>query len=235
VRIDWVRDEFKTTRDLELIERTEDVQFGLSGAVVVGVASEHWGADREALPLRVFGSYGHEFSSSQQLFLSAGLQSRIESGDSRDQRLSFSAAWYLRTSPKWLTHVKVSGSRGSRLDLDHYVSLGGDNGLRGYPLRYQLGTGITQVKLEERLFTGRSLFRLFDIGAAAFVDAGRVHGGNPLGAPNLGWLKDVGVGLRFGNNRSAIGNVIHVDLATPLDRSTSVRGVQWLVSTEATF
>jgi outer membrane protein assembly factor BamA len=235
VRLDWIRDEFKTTRDLELIERTEDVQFGLSGAVVVGAVSENWGADRNAVPLRLLGSYGHEFSSRQQLYLSASYQGRIEAGESRDQRINFSAAWYLRTGSKWLTHARISGSRGSRLDLDHYVSLGGDNGLRGYPLRYQLGTGITQIKLEERLFTGKSLFRLFDIGAAAFFDAGRVHGSNPLGAPNLGWLKDVGIGLRFGNTRSAIGNVIHVDLATPLDRMTNMRGLQWLVSTEATF
>ena len=74
----------------------------------------------------------------------------------------------------------------------------------------------------------------FDLGAA-FFDAGRVHGGNPIGVPNLGWLKDVGVGLRLGNNRSSLGNVIHIDLATPLDGEKSLDKLQLLIGTEATF
>ncbi len=134
-----------------------------------------------------------------------------------------------------MAHAKLTLARGAALDLDHYYSLGGDSGLRGYPLRYQLGSGFTLLKLEERLYTGYSLWRLFDIGAAAFFDAGRVHGANPLGAPDLGWLKDVGIGLRLGNSRSSLGAVIHIDLATPLDRRDGVRALQWLVSTEATF
>ena len=105
---------------------------------------------------------------------------------------------------------------GHRLDLDHYFDLGGENGLRGYPLRYQQGTRRTIAKIEERIYTEWSLWRLFDIGGAAFFDTGRTAGANPIGAPQLGWLKDAGVGLRLGNSRSSLGNVIHIDLATPI-------------------
>ena len=112
--------------------------------------------------------------------------------------------------------------------------LGGDNGLRGYPLRYQLGESLAQFKIEERVYTDWSLWRLFNIGGAAFFDAGRTYGSNPIGVPQLGWLRDVGVGLRLGNDRSSLGNVIHIDIATPLDGQNLSR-LQFLVSTEATL
>jgi hemolysin activation/secretion protein len=73
------------------------------------------------------------------------------------------------------------------------------------------------------------------VGAAAFVDAGRTWGDNPTGTPSLGLLKDVGVGLRLGNARSASGNVLHIDLAFPLDGDSSIDSVQLLVETKAKF
>jgi len=101
-------------------------------------------------------------------------------------------------------------------------------------LRYQLGTGDAQFKIEERVYTPWSLWRLLDIGGAVFFDGGRVWGGNPIGVPDLGWLKDAGIGLRLGNNRSSLGDVIHIDLATPLD-GHNLRALQLLLSTQATF
>jgi hypothetical protein len=55
--------------------------------------------------------------------------------------------------------------------------------------------------------------------------------------PQLGVLRDGGVGLRLGNARSAFGSVIHVDLAVPFDRTASanISSVQFLVSTEKSF
>jgi len=43
------------------------------------------------------------------------------------------------------------------------------------------------------------------------------------------------VGLRLGNQRSSFGSVIHIDLAVPLDRSSDISALQFLVSTHATF
>lgn len=235
LRGEWISDDFRTARDLELIERTEDLQFGLSGSAVLGVLTRAGGSDRNGALLSVSGHYGLQLTGSQQVFVTADFASRLEGGRSVDQRMAASGAWYWRHSSRLLSHAKLTLARGARLDLDHYYSLGGDSGLRGYPLRYQLGSGLTLLKLEERLYTGYSLWRLFDVGAAAFIDAGRIEGGNPLGAANLGWLKDAGIGLRLGNSRSSLGAVIHIDLATPLDRRNGVRSLQWLVSTEASF
>jgi hypothetical protein len=48
-------------------------------------------------------------------------------------------------------------------------------------------------------------------------------------------LKDVGVGLRLGNSRSALGNVLHIDLAFPLDGDASISSMQVIVETKRSF
>jgi outer membrane translocation and assembly module TamA len=73
------------------------------------------------------------------------------------------------------------------------------------------------------------------VGGAVFFDAGRVWGNAPLAAPNLGLLKDAGFGLRFGNTRSGLGNVLHVDLAFPLEAASDISKVQFLLQTEQRF
>ena len=50
-----------------------------------------------------------------------------------------------------------------------------------------------------------------------------------------GLLKDVGFGLRLGNSRSALGNVLHLDVAFPLDGDSSIDSVQFLVETQRSF
>jgi hypothetical protein len=73
------------------------------------------------------------------------------------------------------------------------------------------------------------------VGAAAFVDAGRTWGEDAAGSAPLGWLADAGFGLRLGNERSGLGNVIHIDLAFPLVRSGGVDSVQLLIETRQRF
>ena len=85
------------------------------------------------------------------------------------------------------------------------------------------------------MFTSWHPFDLFYVGGAAFFDAGRSWGETLPGAPDLGLLKDVGVGLRLSSRRTGGGSVVHFDLAFPLDGDSSSRGVQWLVHTEASF
>jgi hemolysin activation/secretion protein len=118
------------------------------------------------------------------------------------------------------------------LDPEKQILLGGDSGLRGYPLRYQDGDARLLFTVEQRFFTDYYPFRLLHVGGAVFFDAGRTWGG---GASQLGLLRDVGLGLRLSSSRSGLGNVIHIDLAFPLDGDPSIKSAQWLVTTKASF
>jgi outer membrane translocation and assembly module TamA len=91
------------------------------------------------------------------------------------------------------------------------------------------------LTVEQRYFTDYYPARLFRVGGAMFFDIGKVWGDNAFGTSSRGVLKDVGFGLRLGNSRSGLGNIIHVDVAFPLDRDASIKNVQFLVETKRSF
>jgi hypothetical protein len=68
-----------------------------------------------------------------------------------------------------------------------------------------------------------------------FADAGRTWGRSSVPAPSFGWLADVGVGLRLGMSRSGLGNVLHIDLAFPLNGEESIDSMQFQVETKRSF
>lgn len=236
-RMQWVENHFDTMHNLDLIARTEDVHFGLDASVGVGWAAPVFGSDRHSVLADTEINYGWRFSDTEEMFVTGRVASRFEDGGLRDAMLTWGAAYYLATSEMTRMLVRFTGDSGHNLDGDHTVQLGGDTGLRGYPLRYQSGNQRALFTIEERLYTNWYLFRLFNVGAAAFYDMGRTWGTTLVPTPQLGLLKDAGVGLRLGNARSSFGSVIHVDLAVPFDRAAGVdiNSVQFLVSTEQSF
>jgi hemolysin activation/secretion protein len=115
------------------------------------------------------------------------------------------------------------------------LQLGGDTGLRGYPLNYQSGERRALLTLEERLYTDWYPYRLFRIGGAIFTDVGRAwHGTGEVSAGERA-LSDVGFGLRVADARSAIGTTLHIDLAFPLNARDQVKSVQLLFKTQMSF
>ena len=78
------------------------------------------------------------------------------------------------------------------------------------------------------------MLHLFNVGAAVFADVGRVWGSNSINAPTLSTVKDFGVGLCFGNLRSARASILHVDLAWPFDDPYHSRP-QLMIESRSTF
>jgi Omp85 superfamily domain len=120
------------------------------------------------------------------LLLYGDFSGRVNGGDLENGIMDASLHYYVEQSKNWLFYATFLGTKGWRLDLDNQILLGGDNGLRGYPLRYQDGTERAQATVEQRYFTDWYPFRLVRVGGAVFFDAGRVWGNAPLAAPNLG-------------------------------------------------
>lgn len=236
LRLEAIQDDFETTRNRDQISRTEDLYFGLRYAFELGWAAPALGSDRSAALLRAEAGRGFRLGERRSLFLHAAVGGRIEGQSVVDGLLAGNLSFYRATGPMSTFVAALNAEFGKELDADHEISLGGDNGLRGYPLRYQTGSSRALLTLEQRIFTNRSLWKLADIGGAVFFDAGQAWGGSAFGpTENLGLLKDVGVGLRFGSTRSALGNVLHVDLAFPLDGPGSIQNVQLLIQTKGSF
>lgn len=235
VRVDWLENDFRAARNRDQIERTEDFQYGWNISARLGYSMTGLGADRNAFIFDSQMSKGLELSEKQSLLFSASLEGRYEDGNLRDTLLSGSARYYRRQSDRRLFFASLNVDTGEKLDIDRELMLGGDTGLRGFPLRYQGGQGRWLVTLEQRGFSDWYPFRLFYVGAAAFMDVGGTWGRDPYASDTQGVLGDVGVGLRLGNSRSAMGNVLHIDLAFPVNGDKSIKNMQVIVETKRSF
>jgi hypothetical protein len=235
IAFDLVQDSFEEARNLDQIHRTEDLHLGTQVHLSLGLASTLYGADRNAAVFESVVSAGLQPTPRQTLLFDSGLSGRWGSGGAENLLLTAGARWYRRNFGDNLFFVTLEGAVAHRLDPESQLLLGGDTGLRGYPLRYQDGDARALLTLEQRIFTDYYPFRLVRIGGAIFFDAGRTWPGADGRAQNFGLLKDIGIGLRLSSSRSGLGNVVHLDLAFPLDGDRSIQRMQWLVRTKASF
>lgn len=259
IGFEWLQDRYQIGVNEMQIGRTEDLYRGSYLQAILGWASNSWGADRNALLLGISASTALQSEDRRKtLLLGASGGGRVEQGQWTDVSLLADIQGYWRITDRQQLFGSAQGIVTHELDGDRQVLLGGDfaglsagpmrnpaavspvvfgeESLRGYPLRYQDGSAMALFTLEHRVFTGYYWFRLFRVGGAAFFDVGRTWGRGNAGGESLGWLKDVGVGLRLGSTRSAFGNVIHIDVAFPLDRGDqSIDSVQVLFQTKRGF
>ncbi len=239
--VELVEDDFRETRNQDRIARTEDLALGWHARVRLGYATPAFGSDRRAAIFGASVAKGAQPTSAHTLLWSATATGRLAGGGLEDSVFGVAARYYWRQTPRQTLFVGVSADRGVNLDVDKQLTLGGDNGLRGYPLRYRTGQGRWLLTVEERAFTDWYPFRLFNVGGAIFYDLGGVWGSNlvpavtPPPSPSRKVLQDVGFGLRLGNSRAALGSVIHVDIAFPIDGEASVRRLQFIVEAKQSF
>ena len=235
VSAEWIEDDFREVRNRDQIERTEDFAYGWRARGRIGYASPTFGADRNAFVFDGQVSRGFAWGRNNSLLMNASFDGRHEDGQFRDLLLEAEARYYRRHSERRLSFAALSVAVGHELSADRQVLLGGDNGLRGYPLRYQGGEGRWLFTVEQRFFSNWYPFRLVNVGGAVFADVGSAFGANPYGSTTRDILADVGFGLRLGNSRSGLGNVLHIDLAFPLNADKSIKNMQFLVETKRSF
>lgn len=235
IGFELLEDEFQTSANRDQMERTEDFYMGMRFAASLGFASKNFDADRDALIYSLVASKGFGSMDKKATLLASTMSGRVDGGNADNTLFDLSARYYSRQSVHWLFFAAVYGSWGENLDLDNFLELGGDNGLRGYPLRYQTGEARLLFSIEERYFTDWYPFRLFRVGFAAFVDVGRTWGDNPAAGAPLGWLRNVGVGLRIVPTRASGREIYHLDVAFPLDGDPGINSVQILLQTKTNF
>ena len=235
VGIEVLQDEYVATRNLDQIGRTEDLYLGLSARLEAGFASTALGSSHDAGILNGKLQAGADLGHEQYLIHALGFSTRVEGDALANASIDWSTRYYLRQSVHRVFFASVSGTVTSHRDPEEQLLLGGDNGLRGYPLRYQAGDQSALVTLEQRFYTDWQPLKLFNVGAAVFVDSGRTWGRDEFAAPPAGWLTDVGLGLRLGSARSGLGNVLHIDLAFPLNATADIDSVQLLIETRRSF
>jgi surface antigen-like variable number repeat protein len=247
VRFESVENRFVVEKDLDRIQRSEDLNLGRQWNLLVGYSSPAFGGTGNRWVLQGAASNGWRPTPRQLVLAQLGAAGRWYHNDAENLVAGGRVRWYVRDFGDNVFYSSLGADLAHRLDGEDQLLLGGDSGLRGYPLRYQAGDRRVLFTVEQRFFSDRELFHLVHPGAALFFDAGRAWfvdaPTNPLErffqtSQNAygKMLRDIGLGLRLGSSRSARGAVVHLDVAFPLDRSgAGIQAVQWLVSTRETF
>jgi hemolysin activation/secretion protein len=235
VRYELIEERYQKVTNRDKIAIPEFLSLGWAALVQLGWADTGLGSSRDALLYAATVSRGFEPRPEQTLLASAMLQGQYTDGRVRKQFFGVEGKYYLPQGGRWLLYAAASADVLTNPDVQDMLLLGGDNGLRGYPQRYQAGDKRVLLALEERVYTNLFPFNLFRVGAAGFVDVGRAWGGPHVNVSNPGWLTDVGVGLRFSSVRTSRNDVLHIDIAVPLNRTPDIDNVQVLVAGRATF
>jgi hemolysin activation/secretion protein len=131
--------------------------------------------------------------------------------------------------------MALSAEYARNLYRDQQLLLGGDSGLRGYPLRYQNGDRKFLFTVEQRFYTTWHWFELAYVGALAFFDVGRAWFPGEESTETTRVLKDAGIGLRMSSSRGSRGVILHIDLAFPLDGPPDINNTQLVITTKETF
>jgi len=230
-----LQDKYEKSKNYDQISRTEDRFVGTRINARVGLSSPIFSSDRDAVILNLNAQTGLGNSDSNSLLLSTAFGTRWERGGTKNLLLDVGARFYRRQSDHRMFFASMSATLGSDLDGEQQIWLGGSNGLRGYPLRYQSGDRRVLLTLEQRFYTDWYPFRLFRMGAAVFFDAGRAWSSRSEGNDVNPILRDVGFGLRIGSTRSGTGRMTHIDFAFPLDGDSGIENVQFLIQTRKGF
>jgi hypothetical protein len=234
-RYELVEDDFAKVKNFNRIERPEFIAMGVDAYVQVTRALAAWGSTRDDWLYEAGISGGMTVAGGTRALGRVAVERRVGSTAVPITAPSASARVFVPWDRRWLTYASLTADHVSGGGIADELLIGGDEGLRGYPSRYQSGRNRVLATVEQRYFTDWYLFRLIRVGAAAFLDVGRAWEGVNENRMNGGWLSDVGVGLRLAIDRTASDSVMHLDLALPLDRTSDIKSVQFSLQTRFGF
>jgi hypothetical protein len=234
LRWSWIEDRVERELNRNLVGRPEFFSLGLSATLEAGRSLRALGAGHDGWRLAAAAARGFEPWPRDTLVVSGSLWlERLPAGWHR--RAGAQAQYYQPQGPHRLFYAALAADLWTGSDPGDTLVLGGDNGLRGYPLRYQGGTRRMLATVEQRFYSDLFVWQLFRVGGAVFADVGRAWGGPYTNPVDPGWLADVGAGLRIVNARAAFGNVLHLDVAVPVGARGDIRRWQLLLRSRATF
>ena len=232
---DILQDNYKKIGDENEIGRTEDLYFGTEISGEIGYSDTAFGANQNAVMLATKALSGFDLPHQQQLFLSGDFSTRIEEERPRNLIADIGARYYWR----WRAGLAVVCKRVGH----HHVPVGSGYaaaaGRRQRPARLSAALRIGHVAC---VVYGRAagLYGLVSLQAGTgrgrcICRRGPHLGTGVVGNSDPGLLKDVGFGLRLGNTRSGLGNVLHIDFAFPLNNIAGIQKFQFLVLTMQSF
>lgn len=208
-------DGYREVEGLDTLDFVQDLTLGLSFGATLGARwRDEVGADAALQPeLAVDAKWATEPLPEVFLNLDSRGQLRLDGGEAVGWQAHAGAWLYAMTSKRnTLCGSATLDAVEEKQDLPIELTLGEDNGLRGYPARQFAGTSRLRTNFEDRYDLGTG-FATLRFGGVAFFDTGWVGDHSALGRP----YTSTGLGLRIGSKPLFGGGILRIDVAKPLD------------------
>ncbi len=211
---------------------TEDISIGYNADIQIGWINENWGSTDNFLTLA--GSYarGYQPDDKQLVLWQLNLDGLMGNSTTKDGKIKAIGNWFLFHNSQSRLHIHGIVELGKHLSIDNQISIGGDSGLRGYPLKYQNGDRKFLFSLEERYFFDWYPMHVVKTGISGFADIGSAWDSKTESRHSL---RDIGFGFLFASTRQSTSKILRVDFAFPLDDNDSVDSFQVLVGSQIDF
>lgn len=210
---------------------TEDIKLGTSLSYRIGWKDEAYGATEEGYVLGFDYNFGHFITTNTMaiLDLSIDQESNQTIDDTGLLKIDGRLYSYRGENNSYLFRTRFEVAQNP--ESFERIEVGGDSGLKGYPVRYQNGDRALTISAEKRIYFNVYLWRLAKFGFAVFAEAGSAwdSGDNPV------WLSDVGAGVRLVSTRQSNAKVLQVDIAVPLNERDEVDDYQFFVKARSEF
>ena len=237
--VEYIEKDFKKLTNIHLITQIEDFNHGWQFSSRLGLSNGNKKNSAWAL-FQAEINKGFEIGEHNLLLMDIALD-----GDIYDQKkprilLNFKTEYFYNININWGFYFSNTSVLSNNQYLDKPVTLGGDSGLRGFPLQYQHGEHSVKFTSEIRYYPYINLFQLFDLAGVAFVDAGKTFGdieaqGVQANIEN-NWLYSLGIGARLYSPHSG-GNshVVHIDFAFPQSTNPSIDSFEIRLEAKQSF
>lgn len=247
VGFEYIEKDFRKLTNIHLITQIEDFNHGWQFRTRLGLSDGNKKNSAWAL-LEAELSKGFEVHENALILLNIALNSDIY--DQRDNRflLNINTEYFYNINPDWSFYLNNINIISKNQYIDNPVAMGGDSGLRGFPLQYQHGQHSTKLTTELRYYPHLNIFKLFDIAGAAFFDSARTFGnantlmnittaGSALNENiEKGWLYSIGMGVRLYSPHAGGNNhVVHIDFAFPQSSNPDIDNFEIRLEAKQSF
>src|SRR5689334_16413627 len=153
LRYEVIQDDYLQTMNRDLIQRPEYLTMGFASTVQVGRSLGAFGATEQPWQISANASKGFRFQQAgHQMLASANYSTLYGSSVGDSPAMGAAVRYYAPQKEPLLFYFAASTDHVHSSNQADDLLLGGDNGLRGYPLRYQRGQHRTLFTFEERYY-----------------------------------------------------------------------------------
>lgn len=224
----YLKPDYISRENLYSMGRMEDISIGFRLNLEAGLVTRALGNNDDLLRLGMSIVNGWTFSESN--IVTARLTHLDYLGTGRYATGLRAAAFHL-IDEKNLIQFNLNLQRRAGYSADHYRSIGGEFGLKGFPNSYQRGDRRVLGALEYRHLLDWYPFRLFRLGISNFYEFGAAWTAE---APR-DWLHDAGLGIVVSPTRTSTHDLLRFDIVLPISDRDDIKEYQVYIGTQISY